>query len=346
MKDYPYPYPWKELPGTPEEKAFLHARFTEMSVRESCLVEGASQFQSIETAADMINLSEQLDCFAFYYGATDDDELGRYFAEYRDKVSPDQMQFLNLEQWGRDLRERHGGVFVSGGFVEQISPCSQIYNGENLGGMTGGSWSVRLKLASKYCPEGVWVKLPDYEISTGEPDELAVTLDEAVPLRLNKLDLAVLLEAKCCLDNITDLKGQYESLEQLIRDSNNLGYVLDEQGQGMPCFEERFRAAMALEGCTRLDHALDISQNLGCYDFIPEPTKWEQYGRHLARQDRIINPDNPAAMYFDYTAYCKAEIERLGLQPCAQGYIARNDREFIYEFSRPPQQEQGLSFQQ
>jgi hypothetical protein len=51
-------------------------------------------------------------------------------------------------------------------------------------------------------------------------------------------------------------------------------------------------------------------------------------------------------MYFDYTAYCKAEIERLGLQPCAQGYIARNDREFTHEFSQPPQQEQGLSFQQ
>jgi len=331
MKNYPYPYPWQELPSTPEEMAFLDRRFAEMSVREGYLLEGASRLQSIDNAADLINLIEQLDNFEFFYGSMDDSSLGDYYAKYRENATYAQMPYLDLKRWGADLRERHGGVFVSGGYVEQTSPCRQIYNGENLGQMTSGNGSVKLKLASCNRPEGVWVKLPDHEIHTIEPDEVAAALGE---LGVNKLSRTVLLEAKCCLDNITDLTDQYDSLERLIEDGNNLGYVLEECGQGMICFEERFRAAVELEGSTRLDEALDISQNLQCYDFIPEPQYWERFGRQLAQQRGIINPDSPAAMYFDYAAYCKAEINRLGLQPCSHGYIARNSQEFICEFSK------------
>lgn len=340
MKDYPYPYPWKKLLGTSEEMRFLADRFEGMSAREQYLLEGASQFQSIETAADLINLTEQLDSFAFYFGATDDGKLGDYIAQYRENATYAQLPFLDLIRWGKDVREQHGGVFVSGGFVEQISPCQRVYDGENLDRLSKGEAAVRLKLTSRQRPDGVWIKLPDHEIHTNEPDEVFATKGE---LGITEWDQAVLLGAKCCLGNIADLIDQYDSLERLIGDGNNLGYVLEEQGQGMPCFEAHLRAAMELENCTRLDHALDISQNLACFDFIPEPQQWDRYGRHLARQRGVINPDSPAALYFDYAAYCKTEIERLGLQPCAQGYIARNDREFIYELSRPPRQEQGLS---
>lgn len=339
MKDYPYPYPWKELAGTPEEKHFLEMRFAGMSVRERYLLEGASQLQSIDNAADLINLTEQLDCFAFYLGATDDAALGEYIAKYRERATSEQLPFFDLARWGKDAREQHGGVFVSGGFVEPVRPCRQCYDGTNLNRLACENASVRLKVAFGSCPAGVWVKLPDHELSIGEPDELAVALGE---LGIRKWCQARLLEAKCCLNNIADLSEQYDSLEQLIEDENNLGYVLEEHGQGMACFEEQFRAAMELEGCTRLDEALDISQNLCCYDFIPDESQWERFGKELARRNKIIDPGSTAGIYFDYAAYCKAEIERLSLKPCTYGYIARNDHEFIREFSRP-QTGQGLS---
>lgn len=227
MKDYPYPYPWRELPGTPEAIRFLETRFADMSVRERYLLEGASQLQSVDHAADLINLIEQLDCFAFYYGATDDSSLGEYIAKYRENATYKQLPFFNLARWGKDVREQHGGVFVARGFVEQIEPCLQRYNGTNLGRLTRENASVRLKVASGKCPAGVWVKLPDHEPSTGEPDELAVALGE---LGIGKWCQAMLLEAKCWLDNIAGLFEQYDSLEKLIEDGNNLGYVLGEHG--------------------------------------------------------------------------------------------------------------------
>lgn len=190
MEGYPYPYPWKELPGTPEEIEFLSKRIGEMSVRESYLLEGAARLQSIENAADLINLTEQLDNFSFFYGPMEDSFLGYYLATYRENIAADQIPYLNLKQWGADLREQHGGIFISGGYVEQVSPYKQIYNGRNLGSMTGESFSVKLKLASEHHPEGVWVKLPDQEISTGEPDELKIALEELLIPYSDKLNHA------------------------------------------------------------------------------------------------------------------------------------------------------------
>ena len=112
MKDYTYPYPWKGLSGTAEEMRFLAARFAEMSAREQHLVEGASQLQSIDTAADLIDLTEQLDCFAFYYGAADDGKLGDYIAKYRENATYAQLPFFDFARWGKDVREQHGGVFL------------------------------------------------------------------------------------------------------------------------------------------------------------------------------------------------------------------------------------------
>ena len=60
-------YMWKRLEGTKEEKAYLDKRFNEMSVKEQYVLEGAIQIIGIYTAADMINLTEQLSSFDFYY---------------------------------------------------------------------------------------------------------------------------------------------------------------------------------------------------------------------------------------------------------------------------------------
>lgn len=340
MKDYPYPYPWKELSGTAEEMTFLDERFAKMSIRERYLMEGASQLESIETAADLINLTEQLDSYSLYYGVNDDAALGKYIATHQHQATPSQLLFVDLNRWGRSIREQNGGVFVSGGYVEQNYSCHEVYTGENLEQMTGGNTGVKIKVASHSCPSGIWVKLPDHEISTGEPDELAVAMGE---LGITEWSRAVLLEAECCLDNITGIADQYESLEELIQAGNNLGYVLEEQGQGMPFFRERFQAAIKLEDCTRLDEALDISQNLDCYDFVPSEQHWEKFGKDLAQKRELVHPSSPMGMYFDYAAYCKAEIETLNLQPCTGGYIARNQKEFFREFSKEPQ-EQGQIF--
>ena len=105
-----------------------------------------------------------------------------------------------------------------------------------------------------------------------------------------------LLEAQCIIPELQESAEQYEDLEQLIRDGNDLGYVLDEQGQGQPHFLEKYFAAMELEQCDTIAMALDIAQNLNCYDMVLAGQE-KAYGQKKMEQlitqsaDPVITPD-------------------------------------------------------
>ncbi len=326
-------YLWKRLEGTEVEKQFLQNRFNEMSVKEQYILEGAVEFIEVNNVMDLINLTEQLSRFDFYYKATDEKSLGEYVTKYKEDVSNEILPFIKTEKLGREYHEDFQGLFTSHGYIIQRNTIKQIYDGTNLDKMTGGDWTVKLKVSSKSNPEGVWVNLADYEFSTLEPDDMAIALDV---LGIGDWNEANLLDVKCIFPNIIGLKDQYDNLEKLIIDGNNLGYVCDEQDQGRDFFMEHLESAMELEGCTRLDFALDISQNLNCYDFIPGSADFEKYGKLIAEKHGIVKLDSILGDNFDYIKYAKADIEKKELESYKHGFIKRNEEKFYYEFSKEP----------
>ncbi|WP_347491230.1 hypothetical protein ABDB91_08830 [Desulfoscipio sp. XC116] len=143
-----------------------------------------------------------------------------------------------------------------------------VYDGANLLELKDDGYSAKLKLASASNKNSVWLRLPDYaEVNGGRPDELRSVLNT---LGVSSLQECRTLEAVCVLPNIQNLLEQDDSLDNLVWDGSNLGYVLGEQWQGKPHAMKQFQAAMEYEGCDRLDFALDISQNLHGYDFLPD----------------------------------------------------------------------------
>lgn len=337
MREYPYPYPWRDLPGTQEELLFLEKRFAEMSVLEQYQMEGVGQLESIETAADLINLTAQLNEYNFFPGAVDNKALGHFVTEFKVGSSPLQSPFLDFERFGADYHKKNGGAFTSAGYVRPEGDCRDLYHGDNLAKMDGTC--IRIKLASKECPEGVWLNFPDEEINDDVPHEFEMTLKA---LKVPSWSRTIVLETRCCFPNLQNLAEQYDSAERLVSDANNFAYVWEEAGQGQCCFREHWQAAMESENCTGLAYALDISQNLRCYDFLPCEEHWEKFGRYLANQSGIIKESSVLSQYFDYAAYAATEIERLNLTPCGHGFIRRNDKEFCYDYSSPPKVEQGM----
>ena len=326
-------YMWKRLEGTEEEKAYLDRRFNEMSVKEQYVLEGAIQIIGIYTAADMINLTEQLSSFDFYYKATDEKSLGEYVAKHKEDASDEILPFINTEKLGTEYYDDFEGAFTNKGYTIERKTVKQIYDGSNLDKLTGDNWTIKIKVGSKKYPEGLWINLPDYGSFTLEPDELDIALDV---LGLDKWDEGYLLDAKCIFPNITELKNQYDSIEELIESGNNLGYACDEQDQGKDFYMEHLESAMEIEGCSRLDFALDISQNLDCYDFVPKGANFEKYGRIMAEKHGIVKPDSILGENFDYVKYAMAVIEKEELEPCKHGFIKRNEEKFYYEFSKEP----------
>ena len=71
------------------------------------------------SAADLINLAQNLDCYEFYVGVTDDETLGRIYAEDMEMIDiPEHLRnYFDYEAYGRDIRINDDGHFAPGGYV-------------------------------------------------------------------------------------------------------------------------------------------------------------------------------------------------------------------------------------
>ena len=72
------------------------------------------------SVADIINLTQNLDCFEFYPDIENEEELGRYWAE--DLPIPEERKdYFDYEAYGRDISINEGGHMAPGGYVVQTS---------------------------------------------------------------------------------------------------------------------------------------------------------------------------------------------------------------------------------
>ena len=240
-------------------------------------------------------------------------------------VPQDQRAYFDMNALGQTYEDQHPGLFISNCYVEYPTRQPVIaYDGHDLPGSEAEGWSVRLKLASEAVPDGAWVKLPDYnEINDGGPGEIRLALDE---LRVKTVQDCTLLDARCILPCIQKLTSQYDDLADLIYDGQNLGFLLDERGQGSPDFLERFTAALELENCCRMDDAVNIAENLSSYDVISRDKFLDKVTEELSKQEWAKGGDAVKGC-FDYAAYAAALAERQGYQTTEDGlnYIRKRD---------------------
>ena len=256
-----------QLPGRPEEQAWLRERLEALTVREEFAMEAALQRGTPADAREMVNLLAGLDEYEVVGGIQSDKDLGLYYLEENDTRLLELREYVNLEELGRTYANLHHGLFVGGCYVvypEREQP--EVYDGIALP-EPDYSWSLRLKLASQAVPEGVWLALPDYnDIMDVRPGEIRLALDA---LGVQAIQECALLEARCSLPGITGLEDAYAGrLEDLIYDGQNLGFILQEQNQGQKGFLQTCLWALEYEGCTTLPAALNVAQNLNQYQVV------------------------------------------------------------------------------
>ena len=72
------------------------------------------------SVADIINLTQNLDCFEFYPEIENEEDLGRYWAE--DLPIPEELKdYFDYDAYGRDISINEGGHMAPGGYVVQTS---------------------------------------------------------------------------------------------------------------------------------------------------------------------------------------------------------------------------------
>lgn len=318
------------------EHDWLEQRFENMTAKEEMLFQGAMQLEQPKTVQETAQILQGLDHYQLLYGADDDISLGRFVMKHIHIPTSAARGYLDPETVGAAYRETRVGTFVEGHYVERTAPNHPLPEVDpNLSMPTSGDYTIRIKLISRSNTEGVWIGFPDSGeyMDTAHPDELLLGLDD---LDAETLDQCMAVDVDCALPQITDVLNQYDSAGELVRHAIDFGYVWAEQGQGEPHWLEKWQAVMELEDCHRLDLALDLSQNLHCYEFIPRGVDLAQYGMELAKKENILAQDPLLNQCFDSVAYAQHHMAKYGLSATDHGYVAWN-REVIYEYSQPEQ---------
>lgn len=335
-----------QLPGEEREQNWIRMRLGTLSVREGIVLAAAAQADPPEDAAQAINQLQALDKYTVRMDAGSYEALGRRYLINDTAMPMDALAFADLEAVGRQYEDRHPGLFIGSYYVQYPETPPQPVYRRGMALPADNGWSVKVKLASPAVPEGVWLCLPgpledDYEDTMEE----VLALRE---LRVKRWDECALVDARCVLPEAGDLMAQYSgNVADLLYDGVQLGYVLEQKGQGSPHFMERYAAALALEGCHDLRLALDISQNLNCYDWM-QRADLEESGR-CKLLDAGMTEEQIRASGIDLAGYKAHLLEKEGYAPTADGwgYIRRNANEFYYQYSTPaqPQEEPGMTMQ-
>ena len=81
------------------------------------------------SVADLINLTQNLDCYEFYPDIESEEDLGRYATE--DLPIPEELKdYFDYEAYGRDVSINEGGHFAPGGYIVQTSgDFKEFYHG-------------------------------------------------------------------------------------------------------------------------------------------------------------------------------------------------------------------------
>ena len=238
------------------EHDWLERRFESMTAKECLLFAGALALEHPERIDRAMELANQLPRFDLYYGASDNEALGRFVLEHLERPSPKAVPFLHVGQVGAAYQEQDRGIFCQGHYLRRSSLTIPRPEESKLLQPVVGDYAIRVKLASRSNMDGVWVGFPD----TGEhmdvayPDELLLGLEA---LQAETLQECIVLEVDCCLPQLRDIPSQYDSAGELVRHAIDFGYVWAEQGQGEPHWLDKWQAVLELEDCHRLDQALD-----------------------------------------------------------------------------------------
>lgn len=286
---------------------------------------------------ELINAAYNVDSFEFHPGVVNDYNLGSIClqGEMLDLIQdlPDEVyELLDEEKVGAALRKSDQGVFTSQGYVYRSSKdWQEVYDGVLLRQQTdshSGLISLRLKTmdSNPDRDEGVWLELP--------ADEQAMHW-ALISLGENTFDTCYIAKAK----------GILPSLEYQIAGDEDIGKLntLAERIQAFPDNRTlaKYKAVLELEVCSDLDMELDIAENLDCYDYDPVILSPEAYAEYLL-QEAGFDADDPAFSGFDFRDYGERHLQRVGYVPTPYGSIARNEKPFVPEYTKP---EPGMTMQ-
>lgn len=117
-----------------DELNYLASKLDEMSESEYAQFQaGMEMGDHCGSLQEIINLTENLDCYEIYPNIEDYDDLGRYYLEELEvsKVPAHLQNYIDYEAYGRDVALEENGTFTDQGYVRDTGDSfHEYYDGE------------------------------------------------------------------------------------------------------------------------------------------------------------------------------------------------------------------------
>ena len=117
-----------------DELNYLASKLDEMRESEYAQFQaGMEMGDHCGSLQEIINLTENLDCYEIYPNIEDYDDLGRYYIEELDVMQvPEHLQnYIDYEAYGRDVALEENGTFTDQGYVRDTGDSfHEYYDGE------------------------------------------------------------------------------------------------------------------------------------------------------------------------------------------------------------------------
>lgn len=284
------------------------------------------------TIKELINLAHNLDSYEYRPGVVDDQTLGNVAMEHDllDTIVnlPEEiMELLDAEKVGQEMRRYEMGTFTERGYIfPNGTPHQEFYDGVTLPtipNMPNGVISVQVVSADRQNKDGVWLELPATE---------------------KKIQKVLSLLDEQSFDNCL-IKGSISTAfpyplagDEEIAKLNLLAQKIQEFPNQKTL--AKFKAIMELELCHDLDFALDITENMECYDYDPQMYSPAVYAEYLLKEAGF-NTSDPAFTMFDFQGYGERQIKQLGYMQTAYGLIWRNEVPFVPKYSQTESMQLG-----
>ena len=117
-----------------DELNYLASKLDEMDQSDYAKFQAAMEIGDYTSSLqEIINLTENLDCYEIYPNIEDYDDLGRYYIEELDVMQvPEHLQnYIDYEAYGRDVAIDENGAFTDQGYVRDTGDSfHEYYDGE------------------------------------------------------------------------------------------------------------------------------------------------------------------------------------------------------------------------
>lgn len=284
------------------------------------------------TMKELINLAHNLDCYEYRPGVADDQTLGNVVLEndLSDTISglpEDVLDLLDEEKVGREMRRSEMGIFTESGYIfPNDKQHQELYDGvhvPDIPDMPKGVISVQMVAIDRPDEAGVWLDLPAKE---QEMQEVLKQLKEAAFENC-------LIKGSISAAFPYPLAGD-EDIEKLNMLAQKIKEFPDQRTLA------KFKAALELELRNEIEFALDVAENMDCYDFDPKMYSPAVYAESIFKEAGI-DPDDPAFARFDFLGYGERQMQEAGHVQTAYGMILRNENPFVPKYSRTESMKMG-----